>query len=88
MTWLGRNHQYRQVPVRFNFLQPFQHLEAIHTGHLKIKENQIIPVLAIEIGHLVWIHGGRNVGITAVTQHLFKQPDIRLLIIHHQDFCI
>ena len=25
-------------------------------------------------------------GITAVTQHLFKQPDIRLLIIHHQDF--
>src|ERR1700694_2291428 len=44
VIWLGGNHEDRQIPACFNFLQVVHDLETVHAGHLEIEQDQVVAV--------------------------------------------
>ena len=85
MIRLGGDHQHRKVAIRFDFLQSFHHLKAIHAGHLQIEQDQVIAVFAMQIADCIGICRRCNAGIAGIAQHFPKQKHIGLLIVYDQN---
>ena len=85
MVRLGGNHQDRQVAIRLDFLKFLHHLEAIHTRHLQIQQDQVIVVFLVQRAHFEWIGGGCQRNISGVAQQLSQHHHIGFLIIYNQD---
>ena len=85
MSRLGGNGQHRQVAIRFDFLQAFHHLEAIHAGHPQIEQDQVVVVGAMQGADGTRIHRRRNAHIAGIPQHLLEQPHIGFLIVDDQN---
>ena len=66
-------------------LQGFEHLESIHSGHLQVEEDQVVPVLPMQRAHILRLLSGRYVQVPGLTQHLLEQSDIRLLVVDDQN---
>lgn len=54
---LGGDDDHRKVAVRLDFLEAFHDLEPVHAGHLQIKQDQVIVVLAVKLKHRARIGG-------------------------------
>jgi hypothetical protein len=52
---------------------------------LEIEEDQVVAVLAMKLTNLARIGGRRYGNIAGITQHLFKQNNICLVIVNDQD---
>ena len=85
---LRGNHQHRKVAVRFNLLKRLHHLEAIHAGHLKIEQDQVVAVFEVQPTDLARNGRGGDDNIAVAAQHPFEQKDIDGLIVHNQDVAL
>ena len=82
---LGGDHEHRKIAVRFDFLEAFHHLEAVHAGHQQIEQDQVVAILAIQLADRMGICRRRNVHIAVSTQHLLQQLHIGFLIVNDQN---
>ena len=85
MIRLGGDHQDGQVPVPFDFLEAFHHLESVHAGHLQIEQDQVVPILAMELAHGARIARGCHRHVSCSAQHALEQEDIGFLVVDDQD---
>ena len=83
---LGSDDEHGKVSILLYFLETFHHLIAIHTRHLKIKQDQVIVFFAVLLTHFPWIHRRRYRIIAGLLKNIGKQQYIRLQIIYDQDF--
>ena len=60
-------------------------MEPIHAGHLKVEQDQVVAVLAVQRADFLRIHRRGNAGVAGFTQQLLEQTDIGLLVVDDQD---
>ena len=85
MARLGGDHEDRKIAVHIVGLEAFDHLEAVHSGHLQVEENQVVAVLAVQRAYLARVRGRGDRGVTRFAQHLLEQAHIDLLVVDDQD---
>ena len=82
---LSGDHQDAKVGVGIIGLESFHHLKSAHARHLKVEQDQVVAVLAMQSANLLWIHGRGHAGVAGLAEQLFEQADIGLLIVDDQD---
>jgi hypothetical protein len=81
---LGGDDQNGQIAACFDFVQTFHHIEAAQTRHLKVQQDQIVVVLAVQFAHFARVLRRRDAKITCAAKHALEQQHVGRLVVHDQ----
>ena len=82
---LRRDHHHREVAVGGVGLERFDHLEAVHAGHLQVEQDQVVAVLAMQRADLVRASGGAHAAVAGLAQGFLEQANVGFLVVDDQD---
>src|ERR1022692_3956670 len=82
----GGNYEDWKIAARFDFLQTFHHLKAVHAGHLKIEQDQVVAVLVVKLPDRARLLRRGDGNIPGAAEHALEQKDVAFLIVNNQEF--
>ena len=87
MGGIGGEGQDREIAsrLRFDLLEPLHDLKSIQPGHLEIKQNQGIAILAVQFAYLMRIARESDGGVPGDTQHLREHLEVFYMIINQKN---
>ena len=81
------NGQYREIASRFQFdlLEALHDLKTIQPGHLEIKQNQGIAILAMQLAYVTRVARECDGRVPGETQHLSEQLEAFFMIVDQKN---
>src|SRR5579871_5635954 len=85
MVGLCSDDDHWYVTVNLNLLKPFQHLKAVHAGHLEIEQDQAVWILLMKLAYLIRMSGGIDGRVSRNAEHPLYQLNVRVFVVNDQN---